>query len=83
MKWCRYAYDIRVKIKNAIIFSDFVKLVKEEVELVIDLIFFFNNLKLERNKELNREGFRMSFEGRMSCLLLVNIFVILIGGDVN
>lgn len=50
MKWCRYAYDIRVKIKNAIILSDFVKFVKEEVELVIDLIFFFNNLKLERNK---------------------------------
>lgn len=83
MKWCRHAHDIRAKTKNAITLSDLVKFVKEEAELATDPIFSPNNLKLERNKQSNREGSRMPFKGRMSCPPSANTLVTLTGGDAN
>ena len=81
VKWCRHAHDIRAKTKNAITFSDLVKFVKEEAALATDPIFSPNNLKRERNKELNREGSGTPFKGRIKRPPSANTLVTLTGGD--
>lgn len=78
VKWCWYVYEVCMKFKKIVIFGDFVKFVKEEVELVNDFIFLLSVLKVER-KKLDIL-FRMGWWIRLSKgdnSLSVSVFVVL------